>query len=632
MDVVERLTFEAVQEPLLTRAQHHRYELAARLLAGSRILELACGAGRGCGILAEQASEVTGVDAHAASIEAARAGAGREHPKLAFELADPLCRLRGRLRERFDAIVCFEALERLGPREQALERLREHAHDGLRLLIALPNATTPAPGTPDASGGRHGVGYEEALVLCERFPRALMLVQFEADGSLIRAADSSGFEVEATLADAGEVDYASCFILCAGFEERELDARRASAQLAIAPSPSRRWQGLEQALRALRAENARLTRGLLGKSGSAAAAALVRLQANEGELAELRDALAFAHARVAELEATLGEGARWPDPARCSPAEALPPPAIVSQPAITDPAAAAAVAIAPWIDRATSLAQRTVALCAADGAPLAHALAERAGRLLTPEPGELEQALGASGPQRIEVLVLAGILHRLGPDERRRLLARARDALAPDGAIVLLEEPNRLALGREEGLGPSDFEAAFDRPAAHVIASGYDMPLLLARPVIAEEVLLARWLARARPDLAPAFSRARIELVLSAAPLARRPPLLHPWTADTTASPGVGFTAGEELRLLAGGVLRIALPEPASVLVIGAIFRHERELRLSLAPEGGDPLVSSHGGPPGVVAYSRFELPAAAQQLVLTASEECRLKLVGYER
>ena len=51
----------------------HRYHFASRWAAGQRVLDVACGEGYGCALLARTAREVTGVDVSAAAVAHARA-------------------------------------------------------------------------------------------------------------------------------------------------------------------------------------------------------------------------------------------------------------------------------------------------------------------------------------------------------------------------------------------------------------------------------------------------------------------------------------------------------------------------------------------------------------------------------
>ncbi len=181
------------------------------------------------------------------------------------------------------------------------------------------------------------------------------------------------------------------------------------------------------------------------------------------------------------------------------------------------------------------------------------------------------------------------------------MLRLAREVVKPDGAIVVCEAPNRLIYfdhhtaqmpffhllpdelaarvlrdarsertsrlrstsaaerGRDaalqaivrwgRGISFHEFEVVFGDLSRHVIASNYDPLLFGERPVHPDEVILARYLERWRPDLAPAWSRYWLDLILSPQPVERRQPFVRPWTADTVASTHVGWTSWENLYL-----------------------------------------------------------------------------------
>ena len=57
------------------------------------------------------------------------------------------------------------------------------------------------------------------------------------------------------------------------------------------------------------------------------------------------------------------------------------------------------------------------------------------------------------------------------------------------------------------GVSFHEFEVVFGDLSRHVLASNYDPLLFGERPVQPDEVILARYLDRWRPDLAPVWSR-----------------------------------------------------------------------------------------------------------------------------
>ena len=237
----------------------------------------------------------------------------------------------------------------------------------------------------------------------------------------------------------------------------------------------------------------------------------------------------------------------------------------------------------------------------------------------------------------IDVFLLYAVLEHLTVAERLAVLGLAREVVKPDGAIVVCETPNRLIYfdhhtarmpffhllpdelaldyyprseredfkaaidaaaqhGREaaqeaivrwgRGVSFHEFEVVFGDLDKHVIASSYDPILFGERPVHPDEVILARYLERWRPDLAPAWSRYWLDLILSPEPVAKRAPFLRPWTAETINSAGVGWT-GENLYLKGpDATLWVTLPHPTSLLVVGLGHRG-RELGNAPAAAGG---------------------------------------------
>src|ERR1700733_10089782 len=112
MDIVERLTLEAAAADTMIACEHRqRYEFAASLCAGKRVLDLCCGTGYGTAILAAEATEVVGVDNDAATVELAAASIGHDVAGARFELADAAEFLMRDVVASFDVVVCFEGLE-----------------------------------------------------------------------------------------------------------------------------------------------------------------------------------------------------------------------------------------------------------------------------------------------------------------------------------------------------------------------------------------------------------------------------------------------------------------------------------------------------------------------------------------
>ncbi len=722
MDVIERLTLEGAQADTMLACEHrHRYQFAAALCAGQRVLDLCCGSGYGSAILAGAAREVVGVDNDEATVETAAQTVGRDAPNATFEVADAVAFLRGNVAGRFDAIVCFEGLEHLQDLDAALALLREHAGRGLRIVASVPNGKLFAEQNPFHVTE---FGYDDAIAAFAPFGSAVMVPQFLAEGSLICPPGATESEVAVTLEDRDEPEYANHFIFCVGFEEAEVQrVLHGRIQLNTSPLFNRWAEDLKRGTSALRRENARLARARLGKAGSAAASALAGIADREEHVASLRERCRVAEERVGELEAMLAQMARTDGAG----APSLPPraqptlEAIEALPVAGDPGEdpnswemrrrRASEVLIPWIEQTVPLAGKTVLEYGCGNAAVSCAFAERAGRVIGVDidPGWIEfgneelrkrdldnvelelhpldrivDAVAARRDQ-VDVFLLYAVLEHLTVAERLRVLALAKEVVKPDGAIVVCETPNRLIYfdhhtarmpffhllpdelaldyyGRSER---EDFKAAIDaalehgRDAGleaivrwgrgvsfhefelvfgadldrHVIASSYDPLLFGERPPHPDEVILARYLDRLRPDLAPAFSRYWLDLILSPQPVDRRPPFIRPWTADTVASANVAWTGWENMVLKEpDATLWVTLPHATAKLVVGIVTQDGRWVELNARAQNGDwSLASSHRAPAGQAAFTTFALPGPASRIALEATEECTVVFVGYE-
>ncbi len=106
-------------------------------LAGKRALDVGCGAGLLSEPLARLGAEVTGVDAAAQSIAAARAhaaGMGLDIAYLSGELGDLGL-------GRFDLVTAMEVLEHVADKPAFVAQLARHLAPGGLLLMSTPNRT-----------------------------------------------------------------------------------------------------------------------------------------------------------------------------------------------------------------------------------------------------------------------------------------------------------------------------------------------------------------------------------------------------------------------------------------------------------------------------------------------------------
>jgi SAM-dependent methyltransferase len=300
VDVVERLSLEAANKYTSQSCEHiHRYELAAALCEGQRVLDLACGSGYGSGILAARAASVHGVDKDVASVDLAAATVG-SRMRATFEAADARAYLEGELAEHFDAIVCFEGLEHLEALPEVVRVLRGHRERGVAIVASVPNSRA------FAERNQFHVtdfGYEQARELLDDLGGGVMLYQHLTEGSMITTGSVRELPSRQAHRERAERDYANHFVLIVNVDEtRRARAESVLRMIVEAPVHNRYMRGLEVANVSLQHQNASLGRKLLhegaivrAKTGSAAPSLVASLDARVEEL----------EAQVLELEAAL---------------------------------------------------------------------------------------------------------------------------------------------------------------------------------------------------------------------------------------------------------------------------------------------------------------------------------------
>jgi SAM-dependent methyltransferase len=275
MDIRERLSLESVSEHTVIACEHiHRYDFAAELCGKLRVLDLACGSGYGSEILAEVAETVHGVDNDMATIDLANATVGRR-AAVTFEAADAISVLGEDLSDRYDAIVCFEALEHLKDLDGAVEGLREQAKRGVRLIVSVPNSKAFEE---DNEFHVTDFGYEEAVSLLSELPSGFMVGQYLTEGSLISPPGVESLNSRLINLEQAEPEYANHFLLMSNVDEKlVIGGQRARGQLAEAPVHNRYMRNLEIANGELRRRNNELARKMLkgkaievARAGSAA--------------------------------------------------------------------------------------------------------------------------------------------------------------------------------------------------------------------------------------------------------------------------------------------------------------------------------------------------------------------------
>ena len=276
---------------LLAAVHIHRYEFAARLCAGRRVLDLCCGTGYGSRILARAATAVHGIDVSEEALATARSELQEdERARVSFERADAVAYLRKLPAGAFDAIVCLEGVEHVADPEALLGELVRLAEDGTVLIVSLPNSR----GFEERNGFHvTDFGYEEMRAAVDRFPDAVVLSQYLAEGSLILTPDArrdSG--VHGRLVEAGSPEdsseiWANHWLVLVGADSAQIEQAQAGLLLVAAPHHNQYMRQLERANAELFRTNRRLARGWLGVHDAAAASAEARRVRLEAKVADL---------------------------------------------------------------------------------------------------------------------------------------------------------------------------------------------------------------------------------------------------------------------------------------------------------------------------------------------------------
>ena len=107
-------------------------------LSGKAALDVGCGAGLLCEPLARLGAQVTGVDAAAENIGAARAHARAAGLDITYH-AGELAELQA---DRFDLVTAMEVIEHVADKGAFVHQLQERLADGGLMVISTPNRTT----------------------------------------------------------------------------------------------------------------------------------------------------------------------------------------------------------------------------------------------------------------------------------------------------------------------------------------------------------------------------------------------------------------------------------------------------------------------------------------------------------
>ena len=681
---------------LIACEHRHRYEFAAPLCRGRSVLDLCCGSGYGTEIIASSGAEVIGVDRDVATIEMAKATLGHLRGvsfEAADALAYLRTGERGRFEvivcfEGLEHLQDLDgALALLREHAEAGSRLVVSVPNSKLLEEDNPFHLTDF-GYEEAR--RAFEGFPDAVILPQFLAEGSLIAPAGAEGTDVSVRIDDRDEPDYANHFIVCVNVAPAEVAVAHHGRLQLEAAPAYNRHMKA------LEHAYAELRRANARLARQRLGKSGSAASSFQAKAEgwrrRAERAEARLAELEGRPASA----TEPGASAVAGASPAPPQRCMNTwedryrrarECLIPWVEATFPLEGKTVLEYGCGNAPVSCAFAERADRHIGLdIDAEAVETGRRMAAKLGienlELHAPPIEEIVAAMAAHRGE-VDVVLLYAVLEHLTLQERLEVLQGAREVVREDGFIVVCETPNRffpidhhtsqlpfftmlpdeLALRLYEhssrpdflnaiaaamregpeaaasaltrwgrGVSFHEFELVFDRLSDYVAASNYDPALFPERPVHPEELALARFLERARPDLAPVWSRAWLDLILTPWPLREPPTFLRPWTMQTADSPGVAWTASERLRPADPATpLRVTLPAPTSRLVVGAA-PDARRAEISALGEGQPaPLTVTVKGEPAQPHYASFELAAAVRRVEVRLSRPGEVFFVGYQ-
>ena len=156
-DTGERMLPSAEGETSVVFARHkYTYEFVKDLVQAKTVLDIGCGAGYGCKILAGSAMNVVGVDRDPRAI-----AYSREHsaaPNLTFLEGET-----GRLMfdRKFDVCLSFQLIEHLTSPVDFIQEMKRWTNPRGQVLISTPNSKVGLHGKPDNPFHVSEMTYEE---------------------------------------------------------------------------------------------------------------------------------------------------------------------------------------------------------------------------------------------------------------------------------------------------------------------------------------------------------------------------------------------------------------------------------------------------------------------------------------
>jgi SAM-dependent methyltransferase len=274
------------------------------------VLDLGCGSGYGTALLAAVAAAVQGVDIDAPTIE--EASRRVQAANVAFAVRDAVEMLHEDLSAAYETIVCFETLEHLADLPGAQAGLLRQAEAGVELVMSLPNS-----GGLGEENEFHltDFDYESAQEFAGRFPGAVVLEQYLAEGSILIGPEAGEPVTKLINEGNAEPDYANHYVVLVNIDPARLNPMPSGLmQIALAPVNNRYIAGLERANSELRARNNELAHKVMwhpteARASSGAASYVTKLEDEverlRGELAAKDDLLLAQRQELLESRAKL---------------------------------------------------------------------------------------------------------------------------------------------------------------------------------------------------------------------------------------------------------------------------------------------------------------------------------------
>jgi len=144
-DTGERMIPAGKDEVSVVFARHRfAYEYALEFASGKTVIDIGCGTGYGCSLLARKAKRVVGLDYDAGALEYCRTN--YPGPNIEYRQGEAAVLEIG---EMFDVAIVFQVIEHLADPADFLSRLKKIVKPGGTILITTPNSRTGSSGVAD---------------------------------------------------------------------------------------------------------------------------------------------------------------------------------------------------------------------------------------------------------------------------------------------------------------------------------------------------------------------------------------------------------------------------------------------------------------------------------------------------